>query len=114
MTIDDRHELLRDAVEDAVRSAIQNIDNYQVSCGQEKYTYAEVSWVLAHVIHDLIRFGPVKEEPTDWADVEEFIHKLRLANLETRYASGGKPPWLRRGYDVRFDNHCIPWFYCEK
>jgi hypothetical protein len=111
---DDRHEGLRDAIEYAIRSAIEKVDKDEVTHGGERYTYAEVNWVLAHVTHDLIRFGPIKEEPTDWSDVEEFISKLRLTNLDTRYTRDNREPWLPRGYDQRLDNHCIPWFYEDK
>jgi hypothetical protein len=101
---DDRHEWLRDEIEDAVRSAIKKIDQYVLNHGQEHLTYGEVTWVLAHVIHDLLRWGPIREDPTDWADVEEFIRKLRMMDNRKHYAR-----WLK--YDPRLDSHCIPWFY---
>jgi hypothetical protein len=111
---DERHELLRDAVEDALRSTIKKLDHLQVRCGQEKYTYTEVNWVLAHVIHDLIRFGSVDdEEPTSWTNVEEFIRKLRLTNLDERYLRNGKPPWVPLTYDPSLDARSISWFYSE-
>jgi hypothetical protein len=101
---DDRHEWLRDEIEDVVRSAIKKIDKRVVTDGQEHLTYREVTWVLAHVIHDLLRWGSTREEPTDWADVEEFIRKLRMMDYGTRDEA-----WLK--YDPRLDSHCIPWFY---
>lgn len=111
---DGRHEWLRDALEFAIRSAIQEQDTYEVSDSHERYTYTEVSWVLAHVIHDLLRFGTGREEMTEWADVEQFIEKLRLTDLDNRYDRDGRPPWLGRVYDPRVDNRSIPWFYEDK
>jgi hypothetical protein len=108
---DERHELLRDAIEEALRSTIKKLDQLQVSRGQEKYTYTEVNWVLAHVIHDLIRFGSVNEEPTSWTNVEEFVRKLRLTNLDGRYLRDGKPPWVPLRHDPSLDNRSISWFY---
>jgi hypothetical protein len=101
---DDRHELLRDAIEDALRSAIKKIDKYELRQGNDHLSYGEVAWSLAHVIHDVLRFGPINEEPTDWGDVEEFIRKLRAMDYERRDES-----WLE--YDPRVDSHCIPWFF---
>jgi hypothetical protein len=100
----DRHEWLRDEIEDAVRSGIKKIDQYVLNHGHEHLTYGEVTWVLAHVIHDLLRWGPTQEDPTDWADVEEFIRKLRMMDYRKHDAK-----WLK--YDARLDSHCIPWFY---
>jgi hypothetical protein len=108
---DARHELLRDAIEGAVRSTIEELDKLQVSRGQEEYTNTEVNWVPAHVIPDLIRFGPLNEEPIGWTNVEEFIRKLRLTNLDKRYLGNGRPPWTSLGYDPSLDNRSIPWFY---
>ena len=60
--------------------------------------------MLAHVIHDPPRWGPIQKDSTDWADVEEFIRKLRMMDYRKRDAR-----WLK--YDPHLDSHCIPWFY---
>jgi hypothetical protein len=112
--VDNRHELLRDTIELAIRSAIRKQDTYEVCEDHERYTYTEVSWALAHVIHDVLRFGPGTVEMTEWADVEQFIDKLRLTEPGTRYDHDGKPPWLGRPFDPRVDNRSIPWFYEDK
>jgi hypothetical protein len=103
----DRHEWLRDEIEKVVRAAIKKIDQYVLNHGHEHLTYDEVTWVLAHVIHDLLRFGPIHEDPTDWADVEEFIRKLRMMDYRKHDARWHK-------YDPCLDSHCIPWFYCNE
>jgi hypothetical protein len=112
--VDNRHEHLRDAIEFAIRAAIRKQDAYEVSECHERYTYTEVSWVLAHIIHDLLRFRPGTDEMTEWADVEQFIDKLRLTDPGTRYDRDRKPPWLGRPFNPRVDNRSIPWFYEDK
>jgi len=101
-----RHELLRDAIEYVVRLTIRKIDRDMLSYGHEHLSYGEVTWALAHVIHDLLRFGPIRDGPTDWVDVEQFISKLRAMDDGNR-----SKQWLR--YDPRLDIHCTPWFYTE-
>jgi hypothetical protein len=108
---DGRHELLRDAIEKVARSAIQRVDQAQVRNGGAHYTYSEVNWVLAHVVHDLLRFGPLNEEPTNWADVEEFIRKLRLTDIDRHYACDGNPPWMPKAHSPILDDRPTPWFY---
>jgi hypothetical protein len=108
---DERHELLRDAMEEAVRSAIKRIDQSQFRNGGAHYTFSEVNWVLAHVVHDLLRFGPLNEEPTSWVDVEEFVRKLRLTNLDHRCARTGRPPWVPLTYSPTLNDRPTPWFY---